>query len=56
MSQNLELAVEWRGVNLWLVVIFMSMLNTQGQAHKKVEYQKPACPSLKNLLREATQG
>lgn len=56
MSQSLELAVGRRGVNLWLVVIFVSMLNTQGQAHKKVEYQKPTCLSLKNLLREATQG
>lgn len=38
MNQNLELAVGNRGVDLWMVVIFVSMLNTQQQAHKKVAY------------------
>lgn len=56
MSQSLELAVGSRGVDLWMVVIFVSMLNTQRQAHKKVEYKKPTCLSPKSLLKEATQG
>lgn len=56
MSQNLELAVGSRGVDLWMVVTFVSMLNIQRQAHEKVEYQNPTCLSRKSLLREAMQG
>lgn len=56
MSQNIELAVGKRRVDLWMAVIFVYMLNIQRQTHKKMEYQKPTCLSPKSLVREAMQG